>query len=107
LGCGGPNGKSPLCQNHTSVFGVAPGCLRQLDLIHQLNELRSQNLQKDALLEARIEAAEIAFKMQTAASDAFDITQEPQSIKEMYGNTTQGRQMLIARRLIERGVRVV
>jgi hypothetical protein len=80
---------------------------RQLDLIHQLNEIHAQNLQKDALLEARIEASEIAFKMQTAASDAFDINLEPEAIKEMYGRTPQGRQMLIARRLIERGVRVV
>jgi Protein of unknown function (DUF1501) len=80
---------------------------RQLDLIQQLNEIHSQNLQKDALLESRIEASEIAFKMQTSASDAFNINQEPEAIKLMYGNTPQGRQMLIARRLIERGVRVV
>lgn len=80
---------------------------RQLDLIHQLNEIHSQNLQKDALLEARIEALEIAFKMQTAASDAFNFNQEPQAIREMYGTSPQGRQLLIARRLIERGVRVV
>lgn len=80
---------------------------RQLDLVHQLNEIHAQNLQKDALLEARIEASEIAFKMQASASDAFNLAQEPQAMREMYGNTTQGRQMLIARRLIERGVRVV
>ena len=80
---------------------------RQLDLVHQLNELHAQNLQKDALLESRIEASEIAFKMQAAASDAFNINQEPQAVREAYGNTLQGRQMLIARRLIERGVRVV
>lgn len=80
---------------------------RQLDLIHQLNEIHSQNLQKDALLEARIEALEIAFKMQTAASDAFNFNQEPQAIKEMYGMSPQGRQLMIARRLIERGVRMV
>ncbi len=80
---------------------------RQLDLIHQLNELHCQNLQKDAQLEARIEAYEIAFKMQSAASDAFDFQKEPQNVKELYGNTTQGRQMLIARRLLERGVRFV
>jgi hypothetical protein len=80
---------------------------RQLDLIHQLNEIHAQNLQKDALLEARIEAAEIAFKMQAAASDAFNIAQESDATKDMYGRTLQGRQMLIARRLIERGVRVV
>jgi uncharacterized protein (DUF1501 family) len=80
---------------------------RQLDLIHQLNEIHSQNLQKDALLEARIEAAEIAFKMQAAAQDAFNFNSEPDAIKEMYGRSQQGKQLLIARRLIERGVRVV
>ena len=80
---------------------------RQLDLIHQLNELHSQNLQKDAQLEARIEAYEIAFKMQTAASDAFDFHKESVETKELYGNTPQGRQLLIARRLLERGVRFV
>ena len=80
---------------------------RQLDLIHQLNELHSQNLQKEAQLEARIEAFEIAFKMQTAATDAFDYTKESQSTKEMYGYTPQGKQMLVARRLLERGVRFV
>ena len=80
---------------------------RQLDLIHQLNEIHSQNLQKDAQLEARIEAYEIAFKMQSAATDAFDYQKEPENIKALYGNSTQGRQLLIARRLVERGVRFV
>ena len=80
---------------------------RQLDLIHQLNDLHSKNLQKDAQLEARIQAYEIAFKMQSAATDAFDITKEPENIRALYGNTAQGRQLLIARRLIERGVRFV
>ncbi len=80
---------------------------RQLDLIHQLNELHAQNLQKDAQLEARIEAYEIAFKMQAAASDAFDYRKEPASVRDAYGDTGQGRQMLIARRLLERGVRFV
>ncbi|MGZ5544670.1 MAG: DUF1501 domain-containing protein, partial [Limisphaerales bacterium] len=80
---------------------------RQLDLIHQLNELHAQNLQKDAQLEARIEAYEIAFKMQSAASDAFDYRKEPQAVRDSYGDSGQGRQMLIARRLLERGVRFV
>jgi hypothetical protein len=80
---------------------------RQLDLVHQLNELHSQNLQKDAQLEARIEAYEIAFKMQSAASDAFDFHKEPDDMKALYGDSTQGRQLLIARRLLERGVRFV
>ncbi|MBI5773890.1 MAG: DUF1501 domain-containing protein [Verrucomicrobia bacterium] len=80
---------------------------RQLDLVHKLNDVHSQNLQKDAQLEARIESFEMAFKMQTEATDAFDISREPENIRSMYGNTAQGRQMLIARRLIERGVRFV
>jgi len=80
---------------------------RQLDLIHQLNELHAQDLQKDAQLEARIEAYEIAFRMQTAASDAFDISKEPEAMHDLYGRTAQGRQMLIARRLLESGVRYV
>jgi hypothetical protein len=80
---------------------------RQLDLIHQLNELHAQDLQKDAQLEARIEAYEIAFKMQAAASEAFNIGKEPQNIRDLYGSTAQGKQMLIARRLLESGVRFV
>jgi len=80
---------------------------RQLDLVHQLNELHSQTLQKDAQLESRLEAFEMAFKMQTEATDAFDLNKEPASIREMYGRTAQGNQMLIARRLVERGVRFV
>jgi hypothetical protein len=80
---------------------------RQLDLIHQLNELHAQDLQKDAHLEARIEAYEIAFKMQAAASDAFNLQKEPASVHDLYGRSPQGRQLIIARRLLERGVRFV
>jgi len=80
---------------------------RQLDLVHKLNELHSQDLQKDAQLESRLEAFEMAFKMQTEATDAFDLNKEPEAMRALYGRTTQGNQMLIARRLIERGVRFV
>jgi hypothetical protein len=80
---------------------------RQLDLVHQLNELHSQNLQKEAQLEARLQAFEMAFKMQTEATDAFDLNKESTEIRDLYGRTAQGNQLLIARRLIERGVRFV
>jgi hypothetical protein len=80
---------------------------RQLDLVHQLNDIHSQNLQKDAHLEARLQAYEMAFKMQTEATDAFDIQKEPAATRQMYGNNSQGNQLLIARRLIERGVRFI
>jgi hypothetical protein len=80
---------------------------RQLDLVQQLNEIQAQHLQKDVQLEARIEAYEIAFKMQAAASDAFDLSKETAETRDSYGNSPQGKQMLIARRLLERGVRFV
>jgi hypothetical protein len=80
---------------------------RELDLVQKLNEMHSQNLQKDPQLEARIRAFEMAYRMQIEATDAFDISKEPQNIRTLYGDTPQGRQLLIARRLVERGVRFV
>ena len=80
---------------------------RQLDFVHQLNELHAQNLQRDAALETRLESYEIAFRMQAEATDVFDITKETAEVRAAYGNTTQGKQLLIARRLVERGVRFV
>jgi uncharacterized protein (DUF1501 family) len=79
----------------------------QLDLVHKLNAIHSQNLQKEAPLEARIEAFEMAYKMQMEATDAFDITKESEATRSLYGSSAQGRQLLVARRLIERGVRFV
>jgi hypothetical protein len=79
----------------------------QLDLVHQLNAMHSQNLQKEAQLEARIESFEMAYRMQMEASDAFDLSKEPEALRARYGASAQGRQLLIARRLIERGVRFV
>jgi len=80
---------------------------RQLDFIHQLNELHAQNLQRDAALETRLETYEIAFRMQAEATDVFDLAKEPAEVRAAYGNTQPGKQLLIARRLIERGVRFV
>ena len=87
---------------------------RQLDMIHQLNELHAQNLQRDAALETRLESYEIAFRMQAESLDAFDINKESEATRAAYGigapgsrGSDQAKQLLIARRLIERGVRVV
>jgi hypothetical protein len=80
---------------------------RQLDLLAELNRRHQQPRAEDAALEARIQSFELAYRMQLAATDAFDINKEPQRIREMYGNGVHGRQLLIARRLIERGVRFV
>ncbi|MCS6859571.1 MAG: DUF1501 domain-containing protein [Abditibacteriales bacterium] len=80
---------------------------QQLDLLLELNERHKQKRQQDAQLEARIQSFELAYRMQMDAADAFDISKEPAYIREMYGNHTQGRQMLVARRLLEKGVRFV
>jgi hypothetical protein len=79
----------------------------QLDLLQQLNADHLRRRQNDAQLEARVQSFELAYRMQMDAADAFDIAREPAAIREMYGDGVQGRQMLIARRLIERGVRMV
>jgi hypothetical protein len=78
----------------------------QLDFVERINQLHLAT-RRDAALEARIHTFETAFRMQTAATDAFDIDREPESIRKLYGDTPQAKQMLIARRLVERGVRYV
>ncbi|HLW64402.1 MAG TPA: DUF1501 domain-containing protein, partial [Gemmataceae bacterium] len=80
---------------------------RQLDLLGELNRQHLQRRPDDAALEARIESFELAFRMQLAATDAFDVSKEPQRILDKYGPGVQAQQMLIARRLVERGVRFV
>jgi len=79
----------------------------QLDLLHKLNEEHRQKRNQDARLEARIQSFELAYRMQMEAADAFDVTQEPPHIREMYGEGVHARQTLIARRLLEKGVRFV
>jgi hypothetical protein len=80
---------------------------RQLDLLRQLNERHQERRQHDAQLEARIQSFELAYRMQMDASDAFDVSREPKYIRDLYGPGTQARQILIARRLLEKGVRFV
>jgi hypothetical protein len=80
---------------------------RQLELLRQLNERHARRRAQDAQLEARIQSFELAYRMQMDATDAFDISKEPEHIRELYGKGTQARQLLIARRLLERGVRFV
>ncbi|MCI0420412.1 MAG: DUF1501 domain-containing protein [Acidobacteria bacterium] len=79
----------------------------QLDLLRRLNDRHRRERDKNAQIEARIHSFELAYRMQMEATDAFDISQEPESIRQMYGEGVQARQILIARRLLERGVRFV
>lgn len=85
----------------------APTQRAQLDLVQEMNRRHLEARQKDAQLETRVASMELAFRMQMEASDAFDITREPQHVRERYGSGTQARQILIGRRLLERGVRYV
>jgi Protein of unknown function (DUF1501) len=80
---------------------------KQLDLLAELNRHHQQPRAEDDNLEARIASFELAYRMQSTATDAFDVEQEPQFIRDLYGPGIQARQLLIARRLIERGVRFV
>ena len=62
---------------------------------------------RDSQLETRISSFELAYRMQSEADDAFDISREPQYVRDSYGDGIHGRQLLITRRLIERGVRFI
>jgi uncharacterized protein DUF1501 len=93
-----------LIENIRNYYVTGDEQRSQLDLVEKLNK----RFQTDEALEARIQSFELAFQMQTEATDAFDIDREPEYIRKQYAaDTPQGRQMLIARRLLEKGVRVV
>lgn len=80
---------------------------RQLDLLNRLNQEHLAARQNDSQLEGSIAAMETAFRMQTEAPDAFDVRKESEQTRARYGNSEFGRSCLLARRLVERGVRMV
>ena len=96
-----------LIENIRNERVALPEQQRQLELLRSLNARHQATRQDEVGLESRIQSFELAFRMQTEAADAFDISREPQYIRDMYGPGLQARQILIARRLIERGVRFV
>ncbi len=80
---------------------------RQFELLRRINQRHIQQRPGEADLEARIESFQMAFRMQTEATEAFDVSREPEHVLRLYGDGPQNRQLLIARRLVERGVRFV
>ncbi len=85
---------------------------QQLDFIRRANLAHAEKKAEDSRLAARIEAFELAFRMQMAAPDAVDISKESNHTRDLYGigggpTDNFGRQCLLARRLVERGVRFV
>ena len=88
------------------------GQAAQLDLLRKLNAKHFAANPAERDLEARIASYELAGRMQEKAKEAFDISQEPLHVQEMYGcndpiTSDYGQRCLIARRLVERGVRFV
>src|SRR4051812_12186029 len=82
------------------------------ELLTRLDELHRRQRPGQPNLDARIASYELAARMQLAATDALDVSKEPRAVQEMYGvgrepTDSYGRRCLIARRLVERGVRFV
>ena len=79
----------------------------QIDLLQSFNHMHLARRAHEAELQTRIHNYELAYRMQMEATDAFDASKEPAHVREAYGKSVQSRQFLIARRLVERGVRFV
>lgn len=84
----------------------------QLDLLAKLNKRHLAEHDEESELAARIESFELAYRMQSAAPDAIDVEREPEHIRKQYGVGEKhcdhfARQCLVARRMVERGVRFV
>ena len=95
-----------LIENISSPHATTEIQRRQLELLRQMNRAHHEGRQ-DGRLDARIQSFELAFRMQMEAAEAFNTDTEPQYIQTMYGSGVHGRQTLIARRLLERGVRYI
>ena len=78
----------------------------QMDLMQRLNEMHLQS-RRDNPLEARIQSLEMAFRMQFEAQEVFDLSRETRATREQYGKGPFAEACLAARRLVERGVRMV
>ncbi len=93
--------------------GVSPELRqKQLDLLRNLNLQHQESRRTNSELEARIRSYELAYRMQAAAPEAVDLTKETEATKTLYGFGNKdsepfGRCCLLARRLVERGVRFV
>ena len=103
--------KNPIANLHNRS-GSDSRQRKKLDALARLNEIHRRARAFDSQLDARIASFELAFRMQRAAPAAFDITSESEATRRLYGIDSPvtdqfGRQCLLARRLVERGVRFV
>ena len=120
-----PQRENPIPDLHPKAGFVTPASHRAgIDLINQLNAGYAETRPGDDRLEARIQTYELAARLQLSATEALDIAKEPDHVLKLYGIEREpkqypktinapeeteyfGRKCLIARRLIERGVRFV
>lgn len=91
---------------------AGPAQRQQLDLLAKMNARHQAEREEDSRLSARIASFELAYRMQTEAPEAFDIEGESEATRNLYGMNDPvteifGKQCLLARRLVERGVRCV
>ena len=96
-----------LIENIKSQQTGSPIQKKKLELLVGLNRLHKTQHNNDDALDARIKSFEMAYRMQLEAAEAFDLARETQYTLDMYGDSTIGRQLLLTRRLIERGVRFI
>ncbi len=80
---------------------------QQLDLLNELNKMHLGQRNGDDQLDSRIQSLEMAFRMQTEATEAFDVSKEPVKVRDSYGKGYFADACLASRRLVERGVRMV
>jgi hypothetical protein len=115
VGLGGMPIESLLAEpiEHLKNFGLSPEQQRyELDMIQKMNRASAAKYEHNPELEARIQSFELAFRMQSEAPEAFDISKEPEATKNLYGldkSETRdfGWQCLMARRLAQRNVRFI
>lgn len=105
-------GKVPVLDLEPSAGASREAQRAKIDFLQELNRKHLQTRREDTDLEARIAAYELAYRMQSAAPEAVDLARETEETRQLYGmdnKTTErlGRNCLLARRLVERGVRFV
>jgi hypothetical protein len=105
-------GQTPILHLRPPQSETGPAQRAKLDLVQELNRRHRARRREDVELEARIASYELAYRMQSAAPEAVDLARETEETRRLYGlddKTTErmGRNCLLARRLVERGVRFV
>jgi uncharacterized protein DUF1501 len=106
------NGTTPIVDLHRRPDMTASEQRRELDLLQWLNLKHSAERSNTSELDARIAAYELAFRMQAQAPELVDLSRESEPTRKLYGlddpvSEPFGRQCLLARRMVERGVRFV